>query len=347
MTITSIIPRAILSSMGNETVEVTLTYDRDFEVSAAIPAGISAGQYERKNLPVKEAILQIESIKSSLIGTDYTQESLDDKLIGMDLAGNASLPISAAFWKAGQSNKNLTSKIFPKLMVLLFEGGKHGSGGISMQEFMIIEDSVSEALENFKSLKKYLESQKISSTVGAEGGFSPQDFDNSKVLETIKTLFPNKDLALDIASTFSNSEINYDDLLNKYRLVSIEDPYAEEEWDKWSEFYAKYGKMIMVVGDDLTVTNIDRLNKALNPQVINAIVIKPNQNGTITGALRTAKLAKEMGLKVVVSHRGEETDDNWIVDFALAAGANFVKFGGMNRGERIAKYNRLRTLGMS
>ena len=102
----------------------------------------------------------------------------------------------------------------------------------------------------------------------------------------------------------------------------------------------------MIIGDDLTVTNSKRLEKALNPKVINAIIIKPNQNGTITGTLNTVAKAQTNGLKIVVSHRGEETDDNWIVDFALEVRADFVKFGGMDRGERIAKYNRLRELGM-
>lgn len=344
MRITDIKPRAILSSMGNETVEVCLTLENGNQSQAAVPAGISAGQYEVKKLPVGEAIAQIELQKNELMGVDFNQESLDGKLVSLNLASNATLPISAAFWKTQQ--KASFAK-FPKLLLLLFEGGKHGSGGITMQEFAIIEETVSQATVDFKVLKKYLDQQSIATTVGAEGGFSPQNFDNLQVLDIIKKVFPDKKIAIDSAWTFGHGELDYQQLLTNYNISSIEDPYSEEAWGKWKEFYDQFGQKIMVVGDDLTVTNGDRLKKALNPQVINALVIKPNQNGTITGALETAKLAKANGLKVVVSHRGEETDDNWIVDFALEAEADFVKFGGMGRGERIAKYNRLRELGMS
>ena len=265
-------------------------------------------------------------------------------MVEENLAGNASLPISAAFWKFDLKNKTYTK--FPKLFLLLFEGGKHGNSSISIQEFAIIENRVEEAISNFKSLKDYLDKHNIESLVGAEGGFSPKGFDNSLVLETIKNVFPDKQIAIDIAATFANSGIDEQNLLANYNIASIEDPYPEDAWPDWVKFYKQFGNKILVVGDDLIVTNKNRLNMALNPQAVNAIIVKPNQNGTISGALEVARLAKENNLKVVVSHRGEETDDSWIVDFALEAQADFVKFGGMDRGERIAKYNRLRELGM-
>lgn len=344
MNIIDIKSKAILSSMGNETVEVTLDFGL-VKSTASVPAGISAGNYEIKNVAVPQALIEIENIKHKLLNIDLDQDLLDSILIDHGLSGNASLPISAAFWK--QSLKSKTYSKFPKLFLLLFEGGKHGNEEITMQEFTIIENFLTDATHDFKLLKNYLDNNNIESLVGAEGGFSPQGFDNNKVLEIIKNIFPNKQIALDIASTFAHDQLNWFSILDTYNITSIEDPYPEEEWEKWAEFYTKFGNKIMVIGDDLTVTNVTRLQKALNPQIINAIIIKPNQNGTISGTLKTVKEAQNNNLKIVVSHRGEETDDSWIVDFALEVEADFVKFGGMDRGERIAKYNRLRELGMN
>jgi enolase len=329
--------------MGNETVELTMEFS-DGLTTVSVPAGISAGNYEVYNLPVSQAISQINDIKPKLLNLDLNQEDLDSLLIEAKLAGNASLPISVAFWK-----HNLKSRVyskFPGLFLLLFEGGKHGNGDITMQEFTILETSVRQAQLDFKLMKNHLERLDIESLVGAEGGFSPTNFDNNLVLENIKQVFPDGKLALDVASTFAHDHLNWAELLDTYNICSVEDPYPEEDWERWSDFFTKFGNRIMVIGDDLTVTNSDRLHKALNPKVINSIIIKPNQNGTITGTLYTVNKAKENGLKIVVSHRGEETDDDWIVDFALEVQADFVKFGGMDRGERIAKYNRLRELGM-
>ncbi|MBI5358272.1 hypothetical protein HZB69_01425 [Candidatus Amesbacteria bacterium] len=343
MKINDIRSKAILSSMGNETVELTMEFP-DGQTTVSVPAGISAGNYEVHNLPIPQAISQINDIKPKLLNLNLNQEDLDKILIEAKLAGNASLPISAAFWKHNLKSKLYTK--FPGLFLLLFEGGKHGNGDITIQEFTILETSLKQAQLDFKLMKNHLERLNIESLVGAEGGFSPTNFDNNLVLENIKQVFPDGKLALDVASTFAHDHLNWAELLDTYDICSIEDPYSEEEWESWSDFYTKFGKRIMVIGDDLTVTNCKRLDKALNPKVINAIVIKPNQNGIITGTLNTITKAKANDLKIVVSHRGEETDDDWIVDFALEVQADFVKFGGMDRGERIAKYNRLRELGM-
>ena len=127
-------------------------------------------------------------------------------------------------------------------------------------------------------------------------------------------------------------------------ITTVEDPFDDESWDKFTQLSAQ--NKYLVIGDDLTTTNPERIKKALELKAINGVVIKPNQIGTISQAKEAVKIARDGGLKIIVSHRGEETDDVWIVDFALAVEANYVKFGGMNRGERIAKYNRLIELGM-
>ena len=212
---------------------------------------------------------------------------------------------------------------------------------------MIIEDSLKESILDFKMLRAYLEKNNLQSTVGAEGGFSPVGFDNVIALDTIKKVFPKRRVAIDAAANFVEGQVvNYYMLVSKYNIESIEDPFSDEDWEEWISFSAKFSNKIMIVGDDLTATNPKRLQKAIDLKAINAVIIKPNQNGTISGTLEAVKIAKKAKLKIIVSHRGEETVDDWIVDFALTVNADFVKFGGMDRGERVAKYNRLSTLGM-
>lgn len=344
MKITGVIARPILSSAGNQTIEVTITDETGKQTSVGVPAGISAGKYEVAKVSVAEALEQIRLVKSELVMQDFGQETLDAMLISKNMGGNATLAVSAAFWRA---SKNETREYkWPKLLLLLFEGGKHGNENIAMQEFAIIEENVEGAALDYRKMREHLETRGVETLVGAEGGFSPGNFDDVKVLETINEIFPEKDIALDAAGCFKNSSIDYDQLLTKYRIASIEDPFSDEEWSKWQDFYVKYGERIMVMGDDLTVTNLDRIRRALSPKVINAVIIKPNQVGTISGAKQAMQLARDNKLATIVSHRGEETDDDWIVDFALETQADYVKFGGTDRGERIAKYNRLKELGM-
>ncbi len=346
MRIVDIKARTILSSLGNETVEVEVTGENEEKATASIPAGISAGKYEVVNVSANQAVQQIENIKRELIGREIDQQRLDDLLCGSGMGGNATLAISAATWKAELIKSKKKYNKFPKLLTLMFEGGKHGNENITVQEFAVIENSVWEAAKDFKKLKEYLMENHIENTVGAEGAFSPMGFDNWKAMDVIKKLFENKTIALDVAGSFVEGDVDYEELLKKYNIASIEDPYSDEEWERWADFYAKFGKKILVVGDDLTVSNPSRIKMALNPRVINAVIIKPNQNGTISGTLEAVKLAMDNDLKLVVSHRAEETSDDWICDFALEIGADFVKFGGLERGERVAKYNRLRVLGM-
>jgi enolase len=329
------------------TVEVGLEFEDGRRVTASVPAGISAGKYEVAKVPAGQAVAQIGEVKERILNMELDQPSLDVKLTEANMGGNASLAVSAAFWKANLGENKVRYEKFPKLMTLMFEGGKHGNPDITIQEFMLVEESVGDAVADWKKLKAYLEGIGEETTVGAEGGFSPGGFDNMAVFKTLGEVFAGSPMALDVADSFAGGEgVDYGKLVESYNIVSIEDPYSDEEWDKWRGFYDQFGDKIMVVGDDLTVTNKQRLERALSPRVINAIIIKPNQNGTISGTLEVVREAKKNGLKIVVSHRGEETDDDWIADLALAIEAEFVKFGGPDRGERVAKYNRLRLLGL-
>ena len=347
MKIKDLEPDKALASLGNETVKVVIKLENGEVAEVSIPSGISAGKYEARKIPADEAIYQIQKIKHLILNHDWTQETLDAYLSDLSLGANASLAISASFWKATSRIKHIQELKFPKLMLLLFEGGKHGNPNISMQEFMIIEASLKDAIEDFRRLRDFLEKKGLESTVGAEGGFSPLSFNDIQALKTIEKIFQNKQIALDAAASFKKGTIpNYDLILSEYKISSLEDPFSDEEWDLWIDFCSKFGKKIMIVGDDLTATNPERINKAITLGAINAVVIKPNQNGTISGTIKAVEIAKRGNIKIVVSHRGEETIDDWIVDFAIKMEADFVKFGGIDRGERIAKYNRLSELGM-
>lgn len=323
--------------MGDETVKATILFEDGSKATASVPAGISAGKYEIKKSSPDDAIREIGEIGEICKDKDWTQETLDAEISTHGFGGNATLAVSAAFFKAVTSHSSLATSHFPKLMLLLFEGGEHGNKNITIQEFLAIEDSLEQAMRDFKTLKEYMEENNIEHTVGAEGGFSPLKYSNEDVMKTIRAVFPQIQIGVDIAQCFGESNI-------PQGVFSVEDPFDDESWDKWSRLTAQ--NRYLVIADDLVTTNPERIKKAVELKACNAVVIKPNQIGTISAAKEAVKAAREANLKIVVSHRGQETDDTWIVDFALAVQADYVKFGGMNRGERIAKYNRLIELGM-
>src|SRR3989344_32661 len=190
-----------LASLGNETIKAKIALFNGINEEALVPSGISAGKYEVKNVTADEAITQINRIKDILISQDWEQETLDKRLSELGLGGNVTLAISASFWKANERIKVPASDLkFPNLMLLLFEGGKHGNPNIFIQEFMIIEKTLSGAISDFKRLRAYLENNNLASTVGAEGGFSPSGFNDIMILDTIKKVFPQKEIALDVAA---------------------------------------------------------------------------------------------------------------------------------------------------
>jgi len=336
-----------LSSLGNDTLKVSIELDSHLETAVVVPAGISAGKYEAKIVNASEAIEQVQNLAKELVDCDFDQESLDKKLASAEVGGNTSIAISASFWKAVNiAGARCSYGKFPKLLLLMFEGAKHGNPNLTIQEFMVVEESLETAISDFKKMREYLVSQGIESTVGAEGGFSPMNFTNLLVLEIMQAVFPEKHFALDAAGSFREKDMDWGEFISEYKLSYLEDPYSDEDWEKWQKILDLYGNKVLIVGDDLTTTNPLRVHRAMEQKAINAVIIKPNQNGTITGTLEAIRQAREGGLKIIVSHRGEETDDDWIVDFALCVGADYVKFGGMDRGERVAKYNRLLELGM-
>ena len=245
---------------------------------------------------------------------------------------------------------------------------------LKIQEFMIRPDSAKnfmDAIEKcflvIQSLKKILKSKNLLTNVGDEGGFAPSIDSNEEALNLIidaiekSKLKPGKDIniCLDVAgnelidnngnySLNSNQFITVDDginyykkLVNKYPIKSIEDPFAENDWNAWTKLTSEIGKDVQIVGDDLFVTNSNRLKKGIKYKSANSILIKVNQIGTLTETLDVINLAKKNNFNTIISHRSGDTEDTFIADLAVATESNQIKTGSLARSERVAKYNRL------
>jgi len=345
MKIKKVRARKILDSTGNWTVECLLETEKGESV-ASVPTGISAGSEERKAVSAETAVEQInQEISQKIKNLDLIQEELDQILEAGGWGSNATLAVSAAFFKQEVKNSSFSDNL-PQLMMLMFEGKKHGNKNLKIQEFMIVADQIEEGVKFYQQVKNYLENEKVITTVGSEGAFSPPNFNDQQILEALKSLEVKK-IALDVAA--SHSEIDSSTLLNivrRYPIVSLEDPLPEFDWQGWQKFYQQAKEInpeILIAADDLTVTDKNKIKKGAKEKLFNAVIIKPNQQGTITAAAEAVEIAKSLGIKTIVSHRGRETNDTWIVDFALKYQSDFVKFGAPCRGERVAKYNRLLT----
>ena len=262
----------------------------------------------------------------------------------------------------------------PIPMMNILNGGSHADNNVDIQEFMVFPigaSSFSRALqmgtEIFHQLKKVLQKRGLNTAVGDEGGFAPDLRSNEEAIEVILTAIDKAGysvgediyLALDVAASeiydgkhyqleSENKSLSadqmiqyYQNLVDKYPIVSIEDGLSENDWKGWVELNAELGNKIQIVGDDLTVTNIDRLQKAIDLHAINAILIKLNQIGTVTETLNAIRLASEVGFGAIISHRSGETEDTTIADFAVATGVGQIKTGSASRTDRICKYNQL------
>jgi enolase len=266
------------------------------------------------------------------------------------------------------------SKTLPVPMANIMNGGKHADNNVDLQEFMIMPigaKSFKEALqmnaEVFHTLKAYLKKNGYSTSVGDEGGFAPDLDSNEQALEVIMKAIElagyraGKDIsiALDPASSefFENGKYNlkaenkklsstemvdyYVKMVEKYPIISIEDGLAEDDWEGWKLMVEKLGDKLQIVGDDLFVTNVERLKRGIQEKAANSILIKLNQIGTLTETLDTIEMAKTAGYTCVISHRSGETSDDFIADLAVAVNSGQIKTGSLCRSERIAKYNQL------
>ena len=268
----------------------------------------------------------------------------------------------------------VNAKELPVPMMNILNGGKHADNTVDIQEFMIMPvgaECFSEGLrmgvEVFHNLKTVLKSRGLNTAVGDEGGFAPNLRTNEEaitvILEAIQKAGykPGDDIgiALDVASTelFKNGAYHfegegvtrstedmiefYTGLVEKYPILSIEDPLSEEEWEGWKLLTARLGKKVQLVGDDLFVTNTKRLKRGIDMQVANSILIKVNQIGTLTETLDAIEMAKRAGYTAIISHRSGETEDATIADIAVATNAGQIKTGAPSRTDRVAKYNQL------
>ena len=262
----------------------------------------------------------------------------------------------------------------PVPLMNIINGGAHADTGVDIQEFMIVPlgaETYSEALrwgvEVYHNLKGLLQSKGLATGLGDEGGFAPELPTNADALELIVeaiaksgyTLGKDIALALDVAATEFYSEATgtykfegkerttdemiayYAELLERFPLVSIEDPLAEDDWAGWTKMTAQLGDRVQIVGDDLYVTNPSRLQRGIDEKAGNAILVKVNQIGTLTETRDAVELAQSKGMKAIISHRSGETEDTFIADLAVATNAGQIKTGAPARSERVAKYNQL------
>ena len=298
-----------------------------------------------------------------------------------NLGANATLAVSLANSKSAAFSvkkplyKNLGKSFsLPNPLMNIINGGAHADNDLNIQEFMIrpessknFMDAIEKCFLVIQNLKSLLKSKKMLTNVGDEGGFAPSISTNEEALELIVSaiekskLTPGKDIVicLDVAanelinkegkySIQSNNYTSVEDVIEYYKkltsnypIKSIEDPFAEEDWESWEKITAEIGKHVQIVGDDLFVTNSNRLKKGIDNKSANSILVKPNQIGTLSETLEVVAMAKKANFNTIISHRSGDTEDTFIADLAVATESSQIKTGSLARSERVAKYNRL------
>ncbi len=328
---------------------------------------------ELKNLVVGMDVFNQEALDKAMIELDGTETK-------SKLGANAILGVSMASLKAAANAKGMPlykyvgeGRTLPRPMMNIINGGAHADNNLDFQEYMIvpvastIKERVRIGSEVFHTLKNVLKEKGHVTSVGDEGGFAPNLKSNGEGFELIVEAItragykPGVDvnLAIDVAAsefyhdgkyelkgenkTLTTEELieYYEDLINKYPIISIEDPVDENDWEGFSLITKRLGDKIQLVGDDLFVTNIKCLQKGIDNHAGNAILLKVNQIGTITETLETIKLAKSHGYKTIISHRSGETEDTTIASLAVGLDLGQIKTGSMSRTDRICKYNEL------
>ena len=314
-------------------------------------------------------------------GLDDVMIALDGTPNKSKLGANAILGVSLAVARAAAESAELplykyiggpTVNLLPVPMMNILNGGAHADSNVDIQEFMIAPigaESFAEALrmgaEVYHALKSVLKERKLATGLGDEGGFAPNLASNREALDLIEDAIkaagykPGKDvaLALDVAASefydddkylFEGEKKDsaemieyYEQLVADYPLVSIEDPLNEEDWDGWAVITERLGDKVQLVGDDLFVTNVERLQRGIDDGAANALLVKVNQIGSLTETIDAVTLAHRSGFRSMMSHRSGETEDTTIADLAVALGCGQIKSGAPARGERIAKYNQL------
>ena len=316
---------------------------------------------------------KIDSIMINLDGTQNKSRLGANAILGVSLASaRAASTVNdiPLYQHLGTTN----DFIMPVPMMNILNGGSHANNTVDIQEFMIFPfgaSTFSEALrigtEIFHKLKSELHQKGLNTAVGDEGGFAPNLSSNEEAIEIILKSIekagykPGEEvfLALDVAASelFENGEYNLmsenkafsssemtsylESLVEKYPIISIEDGLDENDWDGWKKLTTSLGQNVQIVGDDLTVTNITRLQKAIDNKSMNSILIKLNQIGTLSETIQAVELARKVNYGAVISHRSGETEDTFIADLSVAMGMGQIKTGSISRSDRVSKYNQL------
>jgi len=337
-------------------------------VNGKIAKAIIGKSFDQKSLD--EALI-------SLDGTENKSNLGANAILGVSLAfshvkaKSEKVPLYEYFHNISGTEEK---KILPRPMMNILNGGKHAENSTDIQEFMIVpvgapnfREGLRYGAETFHALKKILESKNLNTNVGDEGGYAPTLPSNESAIELLMEAISKagykagKDIAIAIdaaASEFyengvynlktENKKLSsaemieyYSALVKKYPIISIEDGLAEDDWNGFAALTKKLGNKIQIVGDDLFVTDVKRLETGIEKKAANSILIKLNQIGTVTETIAAVKLAKENGFTTIVSHRSGETEDTTIADFAVGLATGQIKTGSLSRSERVAKYNQL------
>jgi enolase len=401
--IVDVVAREILDSRGSPTIEADVLLESGVMGRAAVPSGASTGTREAIELRdhdaqrfagkgVLKAVEHVNTeISEAIVGLDASEQAFIDRtLVDLDgsenksrLGANALLSVSMAVAKAAAEESGLPLYRYfggsgpmrmPVPMMNVVNGGAHANNGLDIQEFMIVPvgaQTFREALrcgaEVFQALKKLIDSKRMSTAVGDEGGFAPDLSSNVMALELIieavekagYTAGQDVALALDCAASEFYVDGAYDlgseglklsaeaftdylaKLVERFPIISIEDGMAEADWAGWKLLSQRLGRSVQLVGDDIFVTNTRILKEGIQQGIANAILIKVNQIGTLTETFAAIELAKRSAYATIISHRSGETEDTTIADIAVGTNALQIKTGSLSRSDRVAKYNQL------
>jgi len=353
---------------------------RDGDLSKFLGKGVSQAVENVQTLFQKfqgQSFATYQEFDSWLLNTEGTKNKSNygaNALLGLSLAFSKleAQEKNLSYYELFQKNGETAKLPLPLMNVL--NGGAHSNNGLDIQEFMIVPkcgetffDALRAGAEIFQHLKKILASKGKSTAVGDEGGFAPELSNNMEALgllmeATVQAGYkPGEEIfmALDVAATeffdestqtykfegknLTSKEMTavYKEMVDKYPIISIEDGYAEEDWSGWSDAHAFFGQGLQLVGDDLFVTNVERIKRGLEEKSANALLVKPNQIGTVSETVKAVELMHGQSLKAVMSHRSGETEDVSISHLCVGLGCSQIKTGSLCRGERTAKYNEL------
>src|SRR5574344_248201 len=362
-----------MDSRGNPTVRATVILSDGTKASAIVPSGASTGKREALELRdadsrflgkgVLKAVENVNTrIADELIGqSPFNQAEVDAIMKELDgthnysnLGANAVLGVSMAVARAASTSLNMplyrylggaNAMTMPVPMFNIINGGEHANNSVDFQEYMIMPtgfENFNEGLravaEIYQHLKKIIDAMGESTAVGDEGGFAPNLKSNEK---TKKYVLKGENRELTSVQLVDY----YADLCSKYPIVSIEDGLSEDDWDGWKILTEKLGNKVQLVGDDLFVTNASIVAEGIKKGIANAVLIKPNQIGSVSETMQTIRLAQRNNYNCIMSHRSGESEDAFIADFAVALNCGQIKTGSTARSDRIAKYNRLLEMG--